>query len=80
MRYFRNLLDETGVELRLDTTADAAHLTDFDETVVASGVHPRIPDLPGIDHAKALSYIDVLASGVQVGQKVAIIGAGGLRV
>ena len=78
LRYFRNLLDETGVDVRLDTRADAAQLSGYDEIIMASGVHPRIPDLPGIDHRKVLSYVEVLAGGVTVGQKVAIIGAGGI--
>ncbi len=78
LRYFRNLLDETGVDVRLNTKADAAQLSGYDEIIMASGVHPRIPDLPGIDHRKVLSYVEVLAGGVTVGQKVAIIGAGGI--
>ncbi len=78
LRYFRHLLVETGVDLRLKETAHAASLEDFDEIVLATGVHPRIPDIPGIEHAKCLSYIDVLSKGVNVGKRVAIIGAGGI--
>ncbi len=78
LRYFRNLLEETGVELRLNETANADKLAGFDELVVATGVHPRKPDFPGIDHVKVLNYIDVLLKGAEVGRRVAIIGAGGI--
>ena len=39
---------------------------------------PRQLEIPGIDHAKVLSYLDVLKERKPVGQRVAIIGAGGI--
>ncbi len=51
---------------------------DFDEVIVATGVEPRDPKIPGQDHPKVLSYIDVLRHGKPVGERVAIIGAGGI--
>ena len=78
LRYFRVQLEKHGVELRLGTRAEVATLADFDEVVVATGVHPRVPDIPGIDHPSVLGYIDVLAGGAEVGERVAIIGAGGI--
>jgi 2,4-dienoyl-CoA reductase (NADPH2) len=78
LRYFGNLLDETGVQVRLNHTADAAMLQEFDEVVIASGVRPRVPDVPGLDHPSVLGYVDVLGDGAVVGNKVAIIGAGGI--
>ncbi len=78
LRYFRGLIERTGVQLKLGTRATADDLAGFDEVVLATGVHPREIDLPGIDHAKVLSYVDVLAGGAEVGEKVAIIGAGGI--
>ncbi len=78
LRYFRNLIDETGVTLALGRAVTADDLADFDEVVIATGVHPRTPRIPGLDHPKVLGYIDVLAGGADVGDRVAIIGAGGI--
>ncbi|MGW4330953.1 oxidoreductase [Nocardia sp. NPDC004573] len=78
LRYFRNRLTSTGVDVRLGSTANADDLTGFDEVVVATGVTPRVPDLPGTDHPKVLSYLDVLSGGATVGDRVAILGAGGI--
>lgn len=78
LRYFRHRIAETGVDLRLGTRVDAAALSGFDDVVIATGVIPRALDLPGADHAKVVRYIDVLEGRVQVGPRVAIIGAGGI--
>ncbi|HWS78836.1 MAG TPA: NADPH-dependent 2,4-dienoyl-CoA reductase [Thermomonas sp.] len=78
LRYFRNRIAETGVELRLGTRADADALAGFDEVVIATGVTPRSVDFSGIDHPKVVSYLDVLQRRVVPGAKVAIIGAGGI--
>lgn len=79
IRYFKKQLELHQVELKLNQTVDAKSLADagFDEVVVATGITPRELDLPGIDSDKVLSYIDVL-KGAEVGQRVAIIGAGGI--
>jgi 2,4-dienoyl-CoA reductase (NADPH2) len=79
-RYFANRMERLGVDIRLSTRASAADLIDggFDAVVLASGVTPRVLDLPGADHPKALSYVDVLWHRRPVGEKVAIIGAGGI--
>ena len=80
LRYYRRMIDVHGITLRLNTRADAASLKaeGFDEVVVATGIEPRQPALPGIDHPKAVSYIDVILGRAQVGRKVAIMGAGGI--
>ena len=80
LRYFGRQIELTGVELKLGTrvTADELLEGDFDEVILASGVNPRAPGIPGIDHPKALSYIDVLLNGAPVGSRVAIVGAGGI--
>ncbi|NYF37450.1 NADPH-dependent 2,4-dienoyl-CoA reductase [Stenotrophomonas sp. JAI102] len=78
LRYFRHKLGETGVEVRLDTVADVAALAGFDEVVIATGITPRRVDFPGADHPKVVTYLDVLLGRVQVGEQVAIIGAGGI--
>ncbi len=78
LRYFRSRLDETGVEVRLGTRADAAQLAGFDEIVLATGITPRRVDFPGADHPKVVDYLDVLLGRVTVGPRAAIIGAGGI--
>ncbi|MDX3713129.1 NADPH-dependent 2,4-dienoyl-CoA reductase [Streptomyces europaeiscabiei] len=78
LRYFRHQLDAHGVAVRLDTRVEADDLTAYDEVVVATGVTPRIPELPGVDHPKVLGYLDVLRDGAPVGDRVAILGAGGI--
>ncbi|PZU27152.1 MAG: NADPH-dependent 2,4-dienoyl-CoA reductase [Stenotrophomonas sp.] len=78
LRYFRHQLAETGVDVRLNTRADAEALSDFDEVVVATGISPRKVDFPGADHPMVVSYLDVLLGRVKAADKVAIIGAGGI--
>ena len=53
-------------------------LGDFEHVVVATGITPRVPDIEGINHEKAVSYIDVLKGNKPVGKRVAIMGAGGI--
>jgi 2,4-dienoyl-CoA reductase (NADPH2) len=76
--YFRGELERTEVDVQLNTPISAEDLAGYDEVIVATGVHPRKIDLPGIEHDKAVSYIDVLTRKVEVGPSVAIIGAGGI--
>ncbi|MGH6639155.1 MAG: FAD-dependent oxidoreductase, partial [Polaromonas sp.] len=80
LRYFGHRLERTGVKLHLNTRIKAADLLaqQFDEVILATGVTPRNPRIPGQDHPKVLSYIDVLLGRQPVGQRVALIGAGGI--
>lgn len=80
LRYFGNMIKKFGVNLKLNhrVTADELLAGGFDEVVLATGVTPRIPDMPGIDHEKVLTYVDVVLHGKKVGQKVAVMGAGGI--
>ncbi|MFB7830480.1 MULTISPECIES: FAD-dependent oxidoreductase [unclassified Streptomyces] len=78
LRYFRVQLAERGVDVRLGTRVAAGDLDAFDEVVVATGVSPRTPGIDGVDHPSVLSYLDVLRDGAPVGERVAIIGAGGI--
>jgi 2,4-dienoyl-CoA reductase (NADPH2) len=80
IRYYRRRLDLTGVKLHLGHRAGAEDLAGFDEIVLATGVVPRVPVIPGIDHPKVLSYVDVVRAGRPVGAAVAVIGAGGIGV
>ncbi|GAB3485942.1 NADPH-dependent 2,4-dienoyl-CoA reductase [Amycolatopsis cihanbeyliensis] len=78
IRYFSRQLELLGVRLRLNTRAHAADLREgYDEVLLATGVSPRVPGIPGIDHPRVLSYVDVLG-GAEVGGSVAVIGAGGI--
>jgi len=80
LRYFARRVAATGVQLHLNTRATAADLIaqKFDGVLLATGVIARDPKIPGQDGPNVLSYIDVLARGKPVGQRVAIIGAGGV--
>ena len=78
LRYLARRIETTGVHLHLNTPAHAPHLAAFDEVIVATGVTPRDPMIPGQEHPKVLSYIDVLRHRKPVGERVAIIGAGGI--
>jgi len=78
LRYFGRRLEQAGVELRLATRATADALRGFDDIVLATGVTPRAVSIPGSDHPKVVSYVDVLLHGAPVGERVAIIGAGGI--
>ncbi|MFY0625497.1 MAG: FAD-dependent oxidoreductase [Reichenbachiella sp.] len=80
LRYFFEQIKINEIDLQLNTKADVDLLRpyNFDEIVIATGVHPRDPKITGQNHAKVLSYIDVLQHKKEVGEKVAIIGAGGI--
>ncbi|MDG0985552.1 MAG: NADPH-dependent 2,4-dienoyl-CoA reductase [Planktomarina sp.] len=77
LRYFKKEIELSGVTVNLNHRVTAAALTAFDEIILATGVIPRRPDIPGIDHPKVLGYLDVIA-GAPVGPRVAVIGAGGI--
>ncbi|HZJ92009.1 MAG TPA: NADPH-dependent 2,4-dienoyl-CoA reductase [Thiopseudomonas sp.] len=80
LRYFGNKLKSTGVNLQLNQRVNAQELIaeGFDEVILATGIVPRVPDIPGIDHPKVLSYLDAILGRKPVGQIVAVIGAGGI--
>lgn len=79
LRYFKKQIELSGVSLHLNQRVDTEMLVgQYDEVILATGVHPRKIKLEGIDHPKVLSYIDVLKHQKEVGQQVAIIGAGGI--
>ncbi|OEJ53604.1 FAD-dependent oxidoreductase [Streptomyces agglomeratus] len=80
LRYFRHQLDEHGVDVRLGTAATAETLTaaGYDEIVLATGVTPRVPAIEGIDHPSVISYLDLLRDDAKAGDRVAVIGAGGI--
>lgn len=79
LRYFRKQLDKYAVTVHLRQLVTPAELeaTDADEIILATGITPRIPAILGIEHPKVLLYTDVI-NGAHVGQRVALIGAGGI--
>lgn len=80
LRYFSRQLEIHGVECKLNTHINASQLNEqgFDDVILATGILPRIPDIEGIEHVSVMSYIEVIKQHKPVGQKVAIIGAGGI--
>ncbi len=84
LRYFRVRLQQLGVTLCMNQRVDVAVLNDgdFDEIILATGIAPRTPAIPGIDEGiaqgRVLRYVDVIAGRASVGKSVAIIGAGGI--
>ncbi|MFC6013120.1 FAD-dependent oxidoreductase [Nocardia lasii] len=80
IRYFRRKIDLTGVTLHLEKRVNADELIagNYDSVILATGVRPRIPNIPGIDHPMVLSYAELVKEEKPVGKKVAVIGAGGI--
>ncbi|AFT99576.1 NADPH-dependent 2,4-dienoyl-CoA reductase [Nocardia brasiliensis] len=80
IRYYRRKLEVTGVTVHLNKRVSAAELVAgrYDEVVLATGVKPRIPNIPGIDHPMVLSYAELVREERPVGKRVAVIGAGGI--
>ena len=77
IRYYTTMLDKHGVDVRLETRAGVRELGSFDDVVLATGVVPRMPDVPGVDHPMVLSYADAIL-GAPIGDRVAVVGAGGI--
>lgn len=78
LRYFTHQLAAAGVEVQTGCRVTAADLVEADEVVLATGIQPRTPAIPGINHPSVLSYLEVLRDKKPVGSRVAIIGAGGI--
>jgi 2,4-dienoyl-CoA reductase (NADPH2) len=80
LRYFGRKLQTTGVDVRLNTRVSVDDLLGkgYDEVILATGIAPRTPAIPGVDNAKVLSYLDVILTRKPVGKSVAVIGAGGI--
>ncbi len=78
IRYYSRRMEIAGVKLHLGVRADVEQLAEFDEVVIATGVEPRIPSLPGVDHPSVVNYQDVIRHAAPVGKRVAVMGAGGI--
>ncbi|PAV26697.1 2,4-dienoyl-CoA reductase (NADPH2) [Tamilnaduibacter salinus] len=80
LRYYRVMLDKYGVDVQLNRRVSAEDLAKdgFDDVILATGIKPRTPEIDGIDHPKVMGYLDALLGRREVGQRVAVIGAGGI--
>ena len=76
--WYRTMLDTLNINVELNREVTADDLSGFDEVVIATGVLPRDPEIPGQDGDNVVSYIDVLKKNKSVGKRVAVIGAGGI--
>jgi 2,4-dienoyl-CoA reductase (NADPH2) len=82
IRYYTGALERLGVTVHLSTYATAGSLVSggFDEVVVATGVTPRIPDIDGIGHPSVMTYAELVRGERRAGDRVAVVGAGGIGV
>ncbi|MBE1274212.1 NADPH-dependent 2,4-dienoyl-CoA reductase [Enterovibrio baiacu] len=80
IRYFTRRVEQCGIDVRLNTEVNAESLDGFDEVVIATGVKPRMPNIPGIDHEKAIDYQTFIREQPELGGRIAIVGAGGIGI
>jgi 2,4-dienoyl-CoA reductase (NADPH2) len=78
IRYYSRRLETSGVTLHLNRRVTVGDLAGFDEVVVATGVEPRVPSIPGADHPSVVDYQEVIRGRATVGRTVAVLGAGGI--
>jgi len=80
IRYYRAMLEKYQVTVKLGARVGAEELSEsgFDHIVVATGINPRVPQIPGIDHEKVVGYIDAIRGHKPIRKKVAVVGAGGI--
>lgn len=79
IRYFSTMLDRNQVTVHLNTEATVDDLAGkFDEVIIATGVVPRVPSFPGVDHPKVITYAEAISGTKEIGDTVAIMGAGGI--
>ena len=78
LRYFRTRLARLGVSVVLSRRVGPDDLAGFDDVLLATGIVPRTPAIPGIDHPKVASYVEIVEGRKVAGRTVAIVGAGGI--
>jgi 2,4-dienoyl-CoA reductase (NADPH2) len=78
LRYFRSRITRTGVKLELNRRVEAGDLAGYDTVLLATGIVPRSASIPGIDHPKVASYVEIVDGRRVAGKRVAILGAGGI--
>lgn len=77
---FKRQLDQAGIHVRTGqrVSIDALGRENFDEVIVSTGVAPRLLDIPGADDPRVVGYTRILDGSVKAGQRVVVIGAGGI--
>jgi len=78
LRYYRTRLRVLGVRVELNRKVSADHLRGYDQVILATGIVPRVPPIPGIDHPKVANYVEIVDGRRHAGRRVAIVGAGGI--
>jgi len=78
LRYFRTRLAKFGVKVELNRHVGAEDLRGFDEVILSTGIVPRRPPIPGLEHPKVASYVEIVEGRKVAGKRVALIGAGGI--
>ncbi len=79
LRYFKRQLELLGVKVELNSEVQAGELLSYDDVVLATGVKPRVWNVPGAEgDSRVISYVDVLKGNAELGEAIAIIGAGGI--
>ncbi|HEY8624051.1 MAG TPA: NADPH-dependent 2,4-dienoyl-CoA reductase, partial [Casimicrobiaceae bacterium] len=78
LRYYRTRLEQLGARVELNRHVGAEDLSAFDDVILATGIVPRIPAIPGIDHPMVASYVEIVEGRRRAGKRVAIVGAGGI--
>ncbi|WP_286930615.1 MULTISPECIES: NADPH-dependent 2,4-dienoyl-CoA reductase [Aeromicrobium] len=78
IRYYSVMLERRGVKVHLNRWASVEDLSDFDEVVIATGVEPRVPAIPGVDHPSVVTYQQLIREQAVAGERVAVLGAGGI--
>jgi 2,4-dienoyl-CoA reductase (NADPH2) len=78
--YYKAQLHLLEVDVKLNTHATVDMLLDYDGVIIAAGIHPRMPNIPGILHSSVMTYLDALRGQREIGERVAIIGAGGIGI
>ncbi len=78
LRYYRTRLEKLGARVELNRRVGVEDLAAFDDVILATGIVPRIPAIPGIDHPKVASYVEIVEGHKRAGKRVAIVGAGGI--
>ena len=76
VEYYENILPAMGVNIHLNTEADAATLNAHDAVIVAVGAHDFLLPIPGADGENVVSSWDVLAGTAEAKGHCVVIGGG----